>query len=359
MNRIKKAQTLLKKHNIHALVIDNPIDIYYLTQEDVSLGRLVIEEAKATFFVDGRYFEKCRGNPDVHTMLTAGYELNSSFANWWPFHGQKVGFDAKFCTYNEFENLQKLKSNWIAIKNPIGELREIKDDLEIKKLKQAAKLGSLGFDYVLSKLKEGISEKELAGMLEIFWLKAGSDKSGFSPIIAFGENSALPHHKPSHQRTLKKGDLVLIDIGVVLEHYHSDMTRVVCFKEASFEHQKIYEIVLQAHIQASSLCKSGVKVEALDHAARGWIEQKNYKDYFTHGLGHGVGLEIHESPRLHSISLDAKRPLVSNMVVTIEPGIYLPGKFGVRLEDTYIVHDDNCESITDRPMTRQIPVIKP
>lgn len=356
MNRIQKAQKLLSDHSLQAIVVDNLINLYYLTGLELTLGRLVIEPDEATLFVDARYFEACQKKAPCTVLLSAGYDKESAFDIWWNFQNKRVGFDAGTTSYADFESLSALGAELIPLKNPIGRIREIKESSEQEALKQAAALGSRGMDYVITLLKEGISECEIARELEIFWLQSGGDRLGFTPHVAFGEGSSQPHYKVS-DRKLQRGDLVLIDIGVVLKHYHSDMTRVVAFGKPPEEIERIYDIVHAAFNAAIERCRPGVKIGDIDRAARGLIEQAGYGKCFTHGLGHGVGLEIHESPRVSAAGPDADKPLESGMVITIEPGIYVPGVGGVRLEDTLSITEDGHENITNRPLTSALPIL--
>ena len=345
--RIEKVQKLIHDERVAALIIDHPIDLYYLLGLELSFGRLVIEEGAATLFVDGRYFEACRAIDFISVVLTAGYDQESAFGKGWRFSDKRIGFDAQVTSYADFESLKALGAELIPLKSPIKSIREIKEAQEIEALKEAAELGSKGFDYVRSLLKEGVTEKEIALELELFWRKRGGERLAFSPHIAFGEGSAHPHYHVS-DRPLKKGDLVLIDIGVVYKHYHSDMTRVLFFGEPNPELLKIYQIVHEAYNAAIRLCSPGNKIGDIDHAARHLIEQRGYK--LPHGLGHGVGLEIHEFPRLSAASPDVNRLLQEGMVLTIEPGIYLPGLGGVRLEDTIVITKTGHENLTNRPL---------
>ncbi len=260
-----------------------------------------------------------------------------------------MGFDAEYTTYDSFKSLLAFTEKLIPLKSPIRRIREIKEPDEIDKLRAAADLGSKGFDYVCTLLTEGISEEKIARELEFFWRKKGGEKLAFDPHIAFGAGTAQPHYHSSN-RVLKKDEPVLIDIGVVVDHYYSDMTRVVFFGEPKPEIEKIYRIVFEAYSAALELCRPGTKIGDLDHAARGVIEQEGYQDYFPHSLGHGVGLEIHESPTLRSKGEDVERGLEEGMVITIEPGIYLPGSFGVRLEDTIVITQEGYANITNRPL---------
>ncbi|MFC2049425.1 M24 family metallopeptidase [Chlamydiota bacterium] len=355
MNRIAKAQKLLSALAVQALIVDNPINLYYLTGLELSLGRLVIEPEEATLFVDGRYFEAAQKRAPCSVLLTAGYDKKSPFGGWWKFQQGRVGFDEITTSYADFESLKALGGELVPLKNPIGKIREIKEPPERDALRQAAALGSEGMDYLISRLKEGVTEKEMALALEIFWLQKGGEGVAFTPHIAFGEGASQPHYTVS-ERKLKRGDAVLIDIGVVLRHYHSDMTRVVCFGTPPAELEKIYQIVHTAHAAGVNLCRPGVKIGDLDRAARNVIEQAGYGKCFTHSLGHGVGLEIHESPRISAVGADAERELEPGMVITIEPGIYVQGVGGVRLEDTLLITEEGYENLTRRPLSSTLPI---
>lgn len=345
MNRIQKVQQRLASWEVDLLIVDNPIDLFYLTGQELSAGRLVIFESEAMLYVDGRYYESCKAALSLQVILLTKEKPMPSF------EGKRLGFDASFTTYENFERLADLKAERVPLAHPMLSIREVKEKEEITRLQEAAELGSRGFDYVVSQLVEGITEEELAVELEVFWRRAGGEKPAFSPHIAFGANSAYPHYHVG-KRALKQGDVVLIDIGVVLNHYHSDMTRVVFFGAPDPEIDKIYHIVLAAQQKALELCKPHTPLAELDHAARSLIEAEGYGEFFLHSLGHGVGLDIHEAPWIRK---NASGVLKEGMVVTIEPGIYLPGKGGVRMEDTVVITAEGFENLTNRPST--IPII--
>ncbi|MCC5832235.1 MAG: aminopeptidase P family protein [Chlamydiales bacterium] len=340
MDRIKKVQERLDKWNVDLLIIDNPVDLFYMTGEELSAGRLLISEEGAALYVDGRYYGRCNKALAIPVFLL-GRESPLP-----QFEGMRIGFDAGYTTYENYERLTALKGERIPLLSPIGEIRQVKEPQEIESLRRAAELGSKGFDFVVSSLAEGVTEEELALELELYWRKEGGERLAFRPHIAFGENSAYPHYHVG-KRALKRGDLVLIDIGVVLNRYHSDMTRVLFYGEPDFELQKIYRIVHQAQLKALKLCKPGRPLAELDRAARSLIEEAGYGESFLHSLGHGVGLEIHEGPWIRK---GASGTLREGMVVTIEPGIYLEGKGGVRLEDTVVITSEGFENLTKRPI---------
>lgn len=356
MNRLKKAEQLLKKENLAGLIIDKPIDIFYLTGLELSLGRVVITERGATLYVDGRYFEGCKRKAPCPVKLIRKDDKDTLAGDEWTLSGKRVGFDAEYTTYAVFETLSKLSSELIPMSNPLKELKEVKEKGEILALKKAADLGSKGFDFVCSILKEGISEEEVAIELELFWRKKGGQRVAFAPHIAFGEGTAEPHYHAG-QRKLKKGDTVLIDIGVVCDHYHSDMTRVLFFGRPSEEIAQVYHIVREAQAEALEICRAGVSIGELDRVARAYIESKGYGKQFLHSLGHGIGLEIHETPTIRSSGRDAQRPLKEGMVITIEPGVYLAGIGGVRLEDTIAITKTGYENLTNREISSSLPIL--
>ncbi|MFA6915514.1 MAG: Xaa-Pro peptidase family protein [Parachlamydiales bacterium] len=345
LSRTQKLQNTLKS-STEALIIEEPINIFYLTGCDISTGTLYISKHRSTLLVDGRYFESCTGKCSIDVMLIEEGTLphliqKDSIAS--------LGLDANTTTVARMEKLKESLPGIaiIPLDAPISALRIIKDEQEIALLRTAAQLGSSGYDHAVSLLKPGITEREVASSLEIYWLQQGGNGLAFAPIIAFGANSALPHHRAG-DTVLKENDSILIDIGVVKDKYHSDMTRVKTIGTAPKEWHHIYAIVREAHEQAMKACKAGITAGELDQIARSHITENGYAAYFTHSLGHGVGLEIHENPFIRNKKPQADVILQAGMVITIEPGIYIPGMGGVRLENTVIVNENGCEDITLR-----------
>lgn len=343
LSRVQKIQKMLKEKNYDAFLVEDPLNLFYLTACRVSAGQLLVTQDDARFFVDQRYFEKCSQACPLTVYASEKYSLAERLK---PF--PLIAFDSETMTYARYEELQTL-AVWLPLKNFFKEQRMQKDRFEIDFLRQAAKLGALGYDFILSQLKEGIQELELALELEIFWKRNGGQGLAFDSIIAFGANSSMPHYRAG-ESVLRRGDLVLIDIGVLYQNYHSDMTRVVFFGDVGPEMQKVYQVVQQAQQAAIALCRPGTLIKDLDHCARHLIDAAGFEGRFTHSLGHGVGLEIHEFPPLSQKSPYADCALKPGMVITIEPGIYLPGKGGVRLEDTVVITENGHENLTLRPL---------
>ncbi|MFN0065142.1 MAG: M24 family metallopeptidase [Chlamydiales bacterium] len=343
--RIEKLMTLVEQEKIDALVVDQVVDIYYLTGLDLSLGRLWVTPQGATLFVDGRYIEECRLHSPIPVELTQGYGEKSTFFSSVKSKGKRLGFDTAI-SYESFRELEKLEAKLVPLEAPVMQLRLYKEEEELEKLQRAADLGVRGFKHILEVLEEGISETELAIELEVFWKREGARHIGFDPIIAFGANSSKPHYR-SGARRLAQGDIVLIDLGVVLDHYHSDMTRVHFFGDPAPEMKQIYAIVKEAQARALATCAPGVEIKRVDLAARNYIAERGFGEQFIHSLGHGLGLEVHESPRLFHEGKFAQKKLEPGMVLTIEPGIYLPGKGGVRLEDTVVITKNGYHNLTN------------
>ncbi len=357
--RLQKVQNYIKGVDCDALLINDPVNLFYMTGLELSIGKLLIFRNGANLFVDGRYFERCQkispfpvflsektslgerlANPDLPPIKTLGFCVGET--NYQTF----LSYEKSIQELRQYSN-GKRKTTLVPLDRPIQQIRSIKEPDEIASLQQAAELGSAGFDYVCTLLKEGITEEEVALELEIFWKRKGGKKVAFDPIIAFGSNSSMPHYRAGTSR-LKKGDPVLVDIGVNLQHYHSDMTRMIFFGTPPEQISVIHSVVQHAQQHALSICKPGVLIGDVDNAARSFIEEQGYGENFTHSLGHGVGLEIHELPALRNIPPFHTVPLKPGMVFTIEPGIYIPGVGGVRIEDTIVITDDGYKNLTNR-----------
>jgi Xaa-Pro aminopeptidase len=344
--RLQKLQIILKQSGCQALLIEDPTDLLYLTGLELSAGKLYISTFTACLVVDGRYFENCCKQTLYPVTLLEKFSFQA-----WVKDGslQTLGFDSHQTSYQNYlallNSCSDLKVSLIPIPAPLQQMRLIKDEDEIYLLRQAARLAQKGCQLVISSLREGITEEELAFELEFFWKKKGAKKLSFDPIIAFGKNSSMPHYRAG-STILKKGMHVLIDIGVVFQHYHSDMTRVVYFGEAEPKIQAIYAIVEEAKNRAMEKCHPGTLIGELDRTARNIIAESGYGNYFTHSLGHGVGLNVHEAPTIKTEGLWSQMPLEPGMVLTIEPGIYLPEIGGVRLEDTLLITEFGYENLT-------------
>ncbi len=324
-----RLEHLQKTLTTDGLLLENPVDLFYLTGLRLSCGALALTKERACLFVDGRYINAVQNA----AIPVQRIETNPPQQFFEP--GARVGFDSATMTVKRFHEL-KAPVEWVPIDEPLKWQRMVKDGAEIALMKAARTLCTEGIAFVVSQLKEGTTEQEMANAFDHFVRSRGAQKCGFDPIIAFGENSAFPHHRAS-QRTLQQNEIVLIDVGAQLNDYQSDMTRTVFFGRPDPKLQEIHDIVAEAQRRAWAIAKAGSLIAQLDHAARGFIEEKGYGPQFSHGLGHGIGLEVHEFPSLKNKDPFKDIPLRNGMCVTIEPGIYLEGLGGVRIEDTVII----------------------
>lgn len=349
--RIKAAQKLLEKLTLDALLVDDAVNLFYLTGIQLSAGKLVIHRESAYLLVDGRYIEQCHERAPCDVILSSERQVVNLLTQKNAPFIRTLGFNSSSTTYEAFIDLKTQCETYnivlTPLSNPLKELRMIKDEDEILELKRACELGSKGYDFVVETLREGITEEEVAKELEIFWLRNGGMGLAFDSIIAFGPNSSMPHYRAG-EAVLKKGDMVLIDIGVISNHYHSDMTRVVFCGEPLEKIHEIYDVVKEAQQLAVEACKPGITLGELDAVARNYIDEKGYASRFTHSLGHGIGLEIHEFPIIRNTPPYAELLLKPGMVITIEPGIYLPGLGGIRIEDSILITENGHENLTNR-----------
>lgn len=345
LKRVEKLRQELNERSFEALIIDKPIDLMYLSGMELSLGRLFLSPTECILFVDGRYFEDCQENCPFQVLNS---QDNAFLEHIKKSQLKSLAFDSAYTSHQNYLHLKKnLQCELLAWACPLKVSRLKKDTQEIDILRKAADLGSRGYDLGVSLLKIGVSEIEIAQKIEIFWKEHGAIAPSFDINVSFGKNSSKPHHRASEQ-LLKKGDIVLFDIGVNYQHYASDMTRTLFFGEKDPKLAEIYQIVLQAQEKALSLCKKGSRLGDLDKISREHIEKSGYSEYYPHGLGHGIGLEIHESPGIRDQQADSDMILQEGMVFTIEPGIYLPGWGGVRIEDSICIKGDSYENFSQR-----------
>lgn len=338
--RIEKVQKNLSKWQVDALVVSEKLDLLYLTGLDLSRGCLCIARKRVCLIVDGRYFEACKERFAFEVQLLQEGILKEFLQEY-----KKVGFDQDAESYRAYTRLKASSGcELVPLSKPIGEIRAVKESQEIEKIAASCKECVAGFDFVVSLLREGVMEKTLALELEIFWKKRGADRLSFPPIIAFGKNSSMPHYRAGNTK-LNKNELVLIDIGVVFDGYNSDMSRMVYFGKVDPALNEICKVVQEAQSAALTSCRAGIFASELDAVARDIIKKAGFGDYFVHGLGHGVGLDIHEEPILKKDPAIQDTLLLPGMVVTIEPGIYLPSLGGARIEDTVLLQEGGCMNL--------------
>ncbi len=344
--------------NYNALFISNPTNVYYLTGFTGSRGLILITQRKAYFFTDFRYLEYAQ------KIIPKDFEVVQIDKKWkkdWPallkkFRIKELGVEESYLTVSQYDGLKKISPGvrFKKTENVIEKIREIKTDWELAMLKKSQRINELVLDEVLNYLKEGRTEAEV----EWFIIKAqrdlGAEDSSFDPIVAFGSHSSIPHHQNTN-RKLKKGHVVLIDMGVKYKSYCSDMTRTFFTAKPSAKEAEVYQTVLDAQNVAIAELKHGTTVKKVVEAAMKPIKENGYEKNFQHALGHGVGLDIHELP---SLGVEEPYKLKANMITTIEPGIYLPKNFGVRIEDMLIISRTGAQNITKAPKELKDVIIK-
>lgn len=345
MNHLPRRERLVERlqgEEIDALLSTHLPNVRYLSGFSGSNGQVLVASAGGRFFTDGRYTEQSRREvPDLDRITYSRDWIERLSEACADLGVKRLGFEAGYVTYREFERLDAMEVELVPTKDVVGELRWIKDDEELGLIQKAQDLTDTGFAHILGELREGITERELALELDWAMLRAGADAVAFETIAAFGESAAEPHHSPT-DRALRRGDVVKLDFGALHAGYHSDMTRTVAFGDPGDEMKKVYELVRASQQAGIDAVKQGITGGDADRASRSVIDEAGYGEAFSHSLGHGVGLEIHEGPTLTDSSEEV---LPVNTVVTVEPGIYLPGIGGVRIEDMVVVGSDGCRSM--------------
>ena len=335
---------ILKSKNLDAVIITSPQNLYYFSGFTGGEGLLVFTPENKYIIVDGRYTIQAKEQTDGFEVIeykTLPYKIVADM------NFDKIGFEDKTISYNSFKMMTGAMPavTSLGVSDELSEYRKVKSDEECKNIRRAEKIGDMAFEYILHFIKPGITEREIALELEFFMKKQGASALSFETIVAVGERSALPHANLT-DTAVENGKVVLMDFGCVYNGFCSDMTRTVAVGYADDRTKNIYDTVLKAQINALKKIKAGALNKDVDAAARDVINDAGYGDTFTHSLGHGVGLEIHELPNLSPRSEDVLK--VGN-IVTVEPGIYIEGFCGVRIEDLVKVTDDGYENFTHSP----------
>lgn len=345
VSRYDALSDLLKKNKAHAILLTDLNSIRYFTGFTGSSALLLFEKERATFLTDGRYETQSKSQVKGAEIVIFKKMLDSVKSLVVEKNIKKIAFESAHITYSLWNDLQqKLETvEFIPLKDETRKLRYVKDDNEVSLMKEGALLAKEAFLAVKELVQPGIRENELALQLEVEARKRGAEKVAFDIIVASGINSALPHAFPGEKK-IEDGDLVVLDFGVVLNGYHTDETCTFRVGNVDERAHEIYNIVKEAHDLAIAAVRPGVNASTIDAVARDYISKKGYGQYFGHGTGHGVGLEIHELPVISALSDEL---LQEGMVFTIEPGIYIPKLGGVRIEDMVLVTSDGCEIITE------------
>jgi Xaa-Pro aminopeptidase len=356
--RQNQLRTALNHSRLDALLITHLPNIRYLCGFTGSAGVLLLSQTTSVFFTDGRYREHAQAEV-LDSRVVMARKPALAIAGEWLTRNQsklkvrRIGFDSEHMSVADRKRLaMNLPSFQLRDAPPLVEqARQVKDGGEMQALRAAVDLGASLFQQALGTIRPGVKENEVAASIEFAARKAGAEAMSFETIIASGPRSALPHGRASRAAIPTRG-FVLCDFGVILAGYCSDMTRTVYVGHPTAPARALYEAVEEAQHAAIQAVQPGVSLGEVDRAARNILQRRGLGRYFTHSTGHGVGLEIHEPPR---VAAGAKEILVPGMVITIEPGAYIPGKWGVRIEDMVLVTERACEVLT--PTTKALILV--
>lgn len=346
MENVTELRRQFDNLGIDGLVITSPFNRRYMTGFTGTSGTVLISQNEAKFITDFRYVEQAANQAKGYEVVenrNAVEEVASQAKN---IGITKLGFEQDHLTYKEFNQFNdKTEAEMVPVSGVIEKLRTVKTEKEIKILKTAANIADQAFTHILDFVRPGITEMDVNNEFEFYMRKQGATSSSFDLIIASGYRSALPHGVASN-KVIEKGDMLTLDFGAYYEGYCSDMTRTIAVGEPADELKEIYHIVFEALERGVDTLKSGVSCRKVDTVVRDFITEKGYGEKFGHGTGHGIGLDIHEDPYFSKKSEDV---LEAGMVMTVEPGIYLPGLGGVRIEDDILITDGNHEVLTHSP----------
>ena len=346
--RVKKLRQALCDENVDALLVTNLTNINYLAGFEGTSGVFLVTQQETLFITDFRYIENARNEVSADHFVQASHDPQSDVERESRKRKiRRLGFEAKTMSHADYLRLESKmgRRSLVPLKDVIEKLRAVKEDEEIAQIRQAVELTEKSLRHIRKFLEPGVTEKDLAVELEIFFKLNAAGRTDFQPIVAFGQATSKPHHSSSG-RKLTSEDNVLIDLGPSVEGYHADLTRTWLSHSMDEKEKQIYGIVLDAQQAAIDRIRPGVAFSTIDNAARKLISKSGFRENFGHGLGHGIGLRVHELPYISPQSVGRCR---TGMVFTIEPGIYLPGWGGVRIEDDILVTNKGCEVLSSFP----------
>lgn len=352
--RLSRLRERMRSESLDAFIVTSPENMRYLSGFRGGEGALLIGHDTQDLYTDFRYTEQAGVEAPDYQVLKIERDGSRSLSGDIAGNAglKRIGFEGHIVSVLQAQRWAgKLEDKeLVPTESLIEEIRSVKDPAEIELLRKAAEIADRAYQHMLTQLALGVTEAEMALELDTFLRKNGAEGPAFDTIIAFGSNSSLPH-AISGSRRLEQGDFVLMDFGAIYEGYHSDMTRTVFFGQVSEQQRQLYETVLAAQQSSLAAASAGMHARDVDAVAREFLDDAGYGDRFGHGLGHGIGLQIHELPVL---SPSGKVVLEPGMCVTIEPGVYLPGFGGVRIEDSVVITEDGADRITLSPKDLQI-----
>ena len=334
-------KSVLEKKGLDGILISNLTNIKYICGFTGSAASCLVTPEGQYFISDGRYIEQSREQvKGFDCYLDMSSHFNQIKNNKLNPDGLKLAFEGSHMSFAQYESMVTLFSgtSWENTSMILEDLASVKDNYEIECIRTAVEITDKVYEEIIPMLRPGFTEKQVANEM-VSKYREYAEGEAYSPIVATGPNGALPHAIPT-DREFRKGDFIVIDAAAKYGGYHADMTRTPVVGEASEKHREIYAIVKEAQKRGCEIAKAGVPCKDVDFATRDYIDQMGYSEFYTHGTGHGLGLEIHTSPRF---SPQSDQILEKNNVMTIEPGIYLAGWGGVRIEDDVIIGDNDCE----------------
>ena len=340
-DRQEKLKNVIAEIGLDGMLITNLTNIRYICGFTGSSGTCLITTYGQSFITDGRYIEQSK---DQVKGFDRYIDMDTNLAiikkNKLINKDLKIGFEGDHVSFSLYDSMKRMftDTRWESTKMILEDLASVKDQTELDAIRTAVEITDKVYEEILPMLRPGYTEKQVANSMVSKYREYG-DGEAYSPIVATGPNGALPHAVPT-EREFKKGDFIVIDAAAKYAGYHADMTRTPVVGKATDKHHEIYDIVKEAQQRGCDIAKAGVSCKDVDAATRDYIHQMGYGEYYTHGTGHGLGLEIHTSPRFSPESEDI---LAENNVMTIEPGIYLAGWGGVRIEDDVIINQNGCE----------------
>ncbi len=348
MNNLEKYRSLLNEE-VDGLLLTSRYSRYYAAEYDIAEGVAVVAKNGSRYFTDSRYIEAAQNGIHSFEVLETnratpyGQLINSAIAD---FDLHILGYEEGYLTVAELQDFEKkLNAKLVPMGAKINGFRTIKEDWELALMRKAQDITDKAFSEVITRIKAGMTEKELQAELIYCLLKNGADGLSFDPVVVSGPNTSLPHGVAG-DRVIREGDFITMDFGALYKGYCADMTRTVAVGYATEEMKKVYDTVLKAQEAGIAATKAGVAGKEIDGVARRVITEAGYGQYFGHGYGHSLGMEVHEAPNCNP---SGETIMQENMISSAEPGIYLPGKFGVRIEDVVIFTKDGYENITHSP----------